>query len=119
MKQTIIFILVFFLTAIAYAQNTNVDEMVVKRVADYILEHGKLSFTDINTGQIYKSTKDIPEGAKVKFTTPFGEWHYTDGVLNMALIDLSNFLGDKKYADYAAAQIAFGMDNYKYFQKRY
>ena len=119
MKQTIIFILVLYLTAITYAQNTNVDEMVVKRVADYILEHGELSFTDVNTGKIYKSTKDIPEGAKVKFTTPFGEWHYTDGVLNMALIDLSNFLGDKKYADYAAAQIAFGMDNYKYFQKQY
>ena len=119
MKQTAIFILIFFLTAITFAQNTNVDEMVVKRVADYILEHGELSFTDVNTGKIYKSTKDIPEGAKVKFTTPFVEWHYTDGVLNMSLIDLSNFLGDKKYTDYAAAQIAFGMDNYKYFQKRY
>ena len=119
MKQTAIFILIFFLTAITFAQNTNVDEMVVKRVADYILEHGELSFTDVNTGKIYKSTKDIPEGAKVKFTTPFVEWHYTDGVLNMSLIDLSNFLGDKKYTDYAAAQIAFGMDNYKYFQKLY
>jgi unsaturated rhamnogalacturonyl hydrolase len=118
-KQTAIFVLVFFLTSISYAQNTNVDEMVVKKVADYILEHGELSFTDVNTGKMYKSTKDIPEGAKVKFTTPFGEWHYTDGVLNMALIDLSNFLDDKKYTDYAAAQIAFGMDNYKYFQKRY
>ncbi len=119
MKQTIIFILVFFLTAITFAQKTDVDEMVLRRVADYILEHGELSFTDVNTGKIYKSTKDIPEGAKVKFTTSFGEWHYTDGVLNMALVDLSNFLGDKKYFDYAAAQIAFGMDNYKYFQNRY
>jgi unsaturated rhamnogalacturonyl hydrolase len=119
LKQTIIFILVFFLTAITFAQKNNVDEMVVRRVADYILEHGELSFTDVNTGKIYKSTKDIPEGAKVKFTTPFGEWHYTDGVLNMALVDLSNYLGDKKYFDYAAAQIAFGMDNYKYFQDRY
>ena len=119
MKQTIVFILIFFLTAITFAQNTNVDEMVVRRVADYILEHGELSFTDVNTGKIYKSTKEIPERTKVKFTTPFGEWHYTDGVLNMALVDLSNFLGDKKYFDYAAAQIAFGMDNYKYFQNSY
>jgi rhamnogalacturonyl hydrolase YesR len=118
-KQIRIFILVFFLTVITYAQNSNVDELVVKRVADYILEHGKLSFTDVNTGKIYISTKDIPEGAKVKFSNPFGEWHYTNGVLNMALINLSDFLGEKKYADFAAAHIAFGMDNYKYFQKRY
>jgi len=118
-KHFAIFMLIFFLTAITYAQNNNVDDLVVKRVADYILEHGTLSFQDVNTGKIYKSTKDIPAGAKVKFSSPFGEWHYTGGVLNMALIDLSNFLGDKKYADYAAAQVAFGMDNYKYFQKRY
>ena len=119
MKQIAIFISVFFFAALTFAQNSNVDELVVRRVADYILEHGELSFKDVNTGKIYKSTKEIPEGAKVTFTSPFGEWHYTDGVLNMALIDLSNFLEDKKYADYAAAQIAFGMDNYKYFEKRY
>ena len=114
-----IFILILFLTAISYAQNTDVDELVVRRVADYILEHGELSFTDVNTGKIYKSTKDVPDNAVLKLSNPFGEWHYTNGVLNMAFINLSNFLGDKKYSDYAAAHIAFGMDNYKYFQKRY
>jgi len=118
-KQIRIFILVFFLTVITCAQNNSVDELVVRRVADYILEHGELSFKDVNSGKIYKSTKDIPADAKVKFSNPFGEWHYTNGVLNMALINLSDFLGEKKYAEYAAAHIAFGMDNYKYFQKRY
>jgi len=118
-KQIRIFILAFFLTAITYAQNSNVDELVVKRVADYILEHGELSFKDVNSGKIYKSTKDIPEDVKVRFSNPFGEWHYTNGVLNMALINLSDFLGEKKYADFAAAHVAFGINNYKYFQERY
>ncbi len=119
MKQIIIFLLVLFSIPTAFAQKEDVDEMVVRRVADYILEHGSLSFKDVNTGKIYKSTDEIPEGAKVTFSSPFGEWHYTDGVLNMALVDLSDYLGDKKYFNYAAAQIAFGMDNYKYFEKRY
>lgn len=118
MKQIKIFLLIFFLSITYFAQN-DVDEIVVRRVADYILEHGELSFKDVNTGKNYKSTNEIPEGAKVIFSNPFGEWHYTNGVLNMALINLSNFTGDKKYADYAAAHVAFGMDNYKYFQKRY
>src|SRR3990167_7223599 len=82
-KQIRIFILAFFLTAITYAQNSNVDELVVKRVADYILEHGELSLKDVNSGKIYKSTKDIPEDVKVRFSNPFGEWHYTNGVLNI------------------------------------
>lgn len=119
MKQIMIFVIVFFLTALLYAQNNNVDELVVKRVADYILQHGELSFKDVSTGKIYKSTNDIPADARVTFSNPFGEWHYTNGVLNMSLINLSDFLGDNKYADYAAAHVAFGMDNYKYFQKRY
>jgi len=118
-KRIMLFVITFLLVATLYAQNNNVDELVVKRVADYILQHGELSFKDINNGKVYKSTDEIPEGAKVRFSSPFGGWHYTNGVLNMALINLSDFLNDEKYADYAAAHIAFGMDNYKYFQNRY
>ncbi|MEG8947013.1 glycoside hydrolase family 88/105 protein [Rosettibacter firmus] len=118
MKQIVFLIIIFFLNLISFAQN-DIDEIVVRRVADYILEHGELGFKDINTGKIYKSTKEVPDGAQLRFLNPFGEWHYTNGVLNMALINLSNLMGDKKYADYAASHIAFGMDNYKYFQARY
>ncbi len=118
MKQIKIFLVILFLSITSFAQS-NIDEIVVRRVADYILEHGELGFKDVNTGEIFKSTKNVPEDAKLRFLNSFGEWHYTNGVLNMALINLSNFTGDKKYADYAAAHVAFGMDNYKYFQERY
>lgn len=118
MKRIVIFLLICFITNISFAQN-DVDEIVVRRVADYILEHGELGFKDVNTGEVFKSTKNVPEGAKLRFLNSFGEWHYTNGVLNMALINLSKFTGDKKYADYAASHVAFGMDNYKYFQARY
>ena len=119
MKQLIIFISFFLLTATIYAQSNNVDELIIRRVADYILEHGELSFKDVSSGKIYTSTADIPEGEKVSLSNPFGQWHYTNGVLNMALINLSDFSGDKKYAEFAEAHVAFGMDNYKYFQTRY
>ena len=119
MKKNILIILVFALNISINAQTSNVDELVIRRVADYILEHGKLNFKDVSNGKIYNSTKDIPENAKVTFSNPYVEWHYTNGVLNMALVNLSNFLDDQKYIKYAADQMAFGMDNYKFFQKRY
>ena len=118
-KQFVIIILILLLTVIINAQSSDVDELVVRQVADYILEHGELSFKNIDNNKIYKSTSEIPENAEVQFSNPFGEWHYTNGVLNMALINLSDFLDETKYAEYAASHIAFGMDNYKYFQKRY
>ncbi|AFN73321.1 glycosyl hydrolase family 88 [Melioribacter roseus P3M-2] len=119
MKRVIYFTLILFISTLALAQNKNEDEKIIRKVADYIVEHGVLGFKDLNTGKVYSSTKDAPEDAALRFISPFGEWHYTNGVINMALINLSEFTGDKKYADYAAAHVAFGMDNYKYFQARY
>jgi unsaturated rhamnogalacturonyl hydrolase len=119
MKRLSIFFLFIFLLSITAAQNSDIDELVIRRVADYILEHAEFSFKDIRNGQIYHSTNEIPENREVELTTPFAEWHYTSGVLNTALIDLSRFLNEPKYYEFVIKHIAFGMDNYKYFQKRF
>jgi unsaturated rhamnogalacturonyl hydrolase len=100
-------------------QEQNNDEIVVRRIADYIIDNTSLTFTSTDGKQIYNSTKDIPDNVEVRLTSTFGEWHYTNGVLNMAMIDLANFTGESKYFDYAANHVAFGMDNYKFFQKRF
>ena len=43
MKKNILIILVFALNISLNAQTSNVDELVIRRVADYILAHGKLN----------------------------------------------------------------------------
>ncbi len=91
------------------------DEVIVKKVADYILGKAELAFTD-KEGNTYQKTANIPEGKEVGFKTPYGEWHYTNGVINMAMLNLYDFTGDKKYANYAEDHVAFGFDNYEYFQ---
>lgn len=100
-------------------QNINIDEMIIRRIADYILEHADFSFTGVSNNQVYKYTKDIPSDLEFRLSSPFGEWHYTNGVLNMAMINLSTYLNEPKYFDFTIEQIAFGMDNYKFFQKRF
>jgi len=118
MKKYILFFIIIFGVISIYAQERD-DQAVVKSVADYILDNAEFTFTDVSNNKIYNKTADIPENAEVKFTSPFEEWHYTMGVLNMAMVNLSDFLGDDKYFDFAAKHIAFGMDNYKFFQKRF
>lgn len=100
-------------------QNINIDEIVIRRIADYILEHADFRFTGVSNDQVYKYTKDIPPDLEVKLSSPFGEWHYTNGVLNMAMINLSLLLNESKYFDFTIEHIAFGIDNYKFFQKRF
>ncbi len=119
MKKIIPICLIFMLVSLLSAQNSDSDEAVVRRVADNIIIHAEFKFVGVDDGKIYNTTNEIPDDIDVKFKSPFGEWHYTMGVLNMAMINLSIFLNDDKYFDFAARHIAFGFDNYKFFQERF
>jgi unsaturated rhamnogalacturonyl hydrolase len=119
MKIILQLLSIIFTISIIYGQDTERDRKIVKQIADNIIENTSYDFVDAATGKEYSSTNEIPADAKVRFKSAFEEWHYTNGVINMAMINLAGFLGDKKYFDYAAKHIAFGMDNYKFFQSRY
>ncbi|MCU7547551.1 glycoside hydrolase family 88 protein [Chitinophagaceae bacterium LB-8] len=95
------------------------NETLVRKIADQIINETKLGFEGTENKQFYASSKDIPENTKVKYASPYTGWHYTHGVLNMAMINLGNYLNEPKYTNYAAQHVAFGFDNYKVFQQRF
>ena len=119
MKSLLTICLLSFFSLSLCSQNTDNDEAIVKKIADYILDHAEFSFVGTENGETYKSTKDIPDNVEARIKSAFAEWHYTNGVLNMAMVDLSEFLEDEKYYDFVVRQIEFGMNNYKFFQKRF
>jgi unsaturated rhamnogalacturonyl hydrolase len=119
MKHIITICLIFMVVTISSAQKSDSDEAVIRKVADYIIEHTEFAFEGEKDKKTYKTTDEIPDDVEVKFKSSFGEWHYTMGVLNMAMVNLSKFLNEDKYFDFAAEHIAFGFDNYKFFQKRF
>ncbi len=92
------------------------DEVIVKKVADYILGKAEFAFAD-KTGNTYTKTSDIPKDVEVDFKSSYGAWHYTNGVINMAMLNLYDFTGEEKYAKYAQDHVLFGFDNYAYFQR--
>jgi len=95
------------------------DKVILTTIADKLCEQARLGFIDQNTGEEYSSAQDAPEGADLKFKNKFCNWHYTNGVLNMAMLHLAEFLEQPKYKEFASKHIAFGFDNYKYFEARY
>ncbi|MEJ2545260.1 MAG: glycoside hydrolase family 88 protein, partial [Calditrichaceae bacterium] len=119
MKNIITICLIFIFIAISSAQINDADEAVIRRVADYIINHTEFAFVGETNRTTYKTTDEIPDDVEVRFKSSFGEWHYTMGVLNMAMVNLSKFLNEDKYFDFAAEHIAFGFDNYKFFQNRF
>jgi unsaturated rhamnogalacturonyl hydrolase len=119
MKSVFTVCFLFILVLSCNSQNNDNDEIILRIIADNILKDAEFSFVGIQNRQTYTATKDIPDDVEVRLKSHLTGWHYTNGVLNMAMINLSGFLGEEKYFDFAANHIAFGMDNYKFFQKRF
>jgi rhamnogalacturonyl hydrolase YesR len=108
---------VFLLSAVnAYAQT---NEAVVRKIADQIIKETVLGFQGVTDGRFYATAAEIPENVAVRYASPYTGWHYTHGVLNMAMIELGNFLNDPKYTSYAANHVAYGFNNYKVFRDRF
>lgn len=106
------------MTTSLFAQQRT-DEECLRAVADNILQQPVTQFVGVNTKATYNSTKEIPQGEDVKFKSPLSEWHYSNGVLDMSMINLGKFLGEEKYIDYAKNHVAYGFANYPYFKSTF
>lgn len=95
------------------------DEECIRAVADNILKEPVTQFVGVKSGKTYNSTKDIPKGEDVRFKSPLSEWHYSNGVLDMSMINLGEYLNDARYINYAKNHVAFGFANYEYFKNTF
>lgn len=118
-KVKFIILGMLFYTGInVFAQNRT-DEEAIRAVADNILKQPVTQFVGVKDGKVYNSTSEIPEGTEVKFKSSLTEWHYSNGVLDMAMVLLGDYLNEPKYIEYAKNHVEFGFDNYEYFQKTF
>ena len=119
MYKIILFSLGLVIAGKIDCQDRNLDEMIIRTIADNIIEQTTFAYQAVNSREIYHSTKEIPENVEVRFVDQFTEWGYTMGVLDMAMINLGAYLNDEKYTNYPIRHVANAMDNYKFFQKRF
>lgn len=96
-----------------YTQAPPADADVVRKMADYVIAHAAFTFTGNN--QTYATSKEIPAGVNATISDHLSAWHYPNGVLNIAMIDLGNYLKDEKYSAFAKKHVAFAFDNVAYF----
>lgn len=107
------------LTFVTVFSQQRTDEECIRAVADNILKEPVTQFVGVKTGKTYNSTKEIPKGEDVRFKSPLSEWHYSNGVLDMSMINLGEYLNDPKYINYAKNHVAFGFANYEYFKNTF
>lgn len=94
---------------------------VATKIADRILGTTTYEFENKKTGEIYKSVKNLPLDMNVRVACKYNNWHYTNGVTHIALMELANKTGEKKYDDYVLKNMnfVFNEGNLDFFKKQY
>jgi rhamnogalacturonyl hydrolase YesR len=94
---------------------------IIKAIADRIIDESEFSFIDEKTKESYISTKNLPLTPNVKLKSIYTNWKYWNGVINLALIDLGEFSGDRKYIDHVIDKYDFILNsgNLEYFERQF
>ena len=77
------------------------------RIADRIIANTTYDFVNKETGEVYTSLKGLKPDKNIKVKSKYLDWHYTNGVTNLALMELGDKLGTKKYEEFVLKNLTF------------
>jgi len=121
LRLNILFTLICLGIAASNAQNKMVPGETAKLIADRIVKSTSYLFENKKTGETYKTVKDLELSPDVQAQSKYNQWHYTNGVTNIALMELGDKLKDKQYETYVLKNMnfVFNEGNMDYFKKLY
>lgn len=104
-----------------FAQATEKPENLATTIADRIMSETPYTFVAKATGQVYSSLKEAPFTMDMRVSNPYNDWHYTNGVLHMALLELADLTNNFAYEAYVEKNMKFVFEktNLGYFEKQY
>jgi len=100
------------------APNDTDTEKYLRLVADGVLKDANFQFVNQN-GRRFATPAEAPVDARLRPASAYQDWRYWNGVLNLALLRLSQVLNEPKYAEFVRKNIAFNFDHYQFFQEKY
>lgn len=112
MKPLLFFCLLFLSPLPGVASD---DGALLRRVADKVLADYHIGYIDRATNRCYASAEEIPAGARVRIACKYMDWHYSLGVLDMAMLRMAERFGEEKYADFVERQIGYALSAYRHF----
>lgn len=104
-----------------FSQATLQPKELAETIANRILSETPYTFTDKKANKTYSSLKNVPLNMDIKVTNQYNDWHYTNGVLHIALLELADLVQDKKYEQYVDKNMRFVFDNenLNFFKRQY
>ena len=104
-----------------FAQEQSVREpiSVAIQIADSIVANVSFQLIDKESGRLYISPVDADIKAKLSLTSPYNDWRYWNGVLNIAMLRLADVTKNPVYKEFVQKNVAFGFDNVAYFKNQH
>ncbi len=120
-RKSLIVAFALFTALAAYSQATQSADKIAIAIADRIMSETPYTFVDTKTEKTYTNLKNVPFSMDIKVQNEYNDWHYTNGVLNIALLELADKTKSKKYEDYVFKNMNFVFDenNLNFFKKQY
>lgn len=87
------------------AQDNAVAKEMAIKIADRIVASTVYEFKDVKTGKVYTSLDNVSLNPDMRVNSKY--WHYTNGVTNMALMELGDKIQNRKYEDYVLKNMKF------------
>ena len=121
MKKIFVFIFCSVITFSTQAQTHAQTESILRKIASRIMDETSYKFIDSKTGQTYDSLTNVPFSLNIKIQSRYNDWHYTNGVLNISMLELATELQDSQYENYVLKnmEFIFNPSNLNFFRKQY
>ncbi|MBN2534883.1 MAG: glycoside hydrolase family 88 protein [Spirochaetales bacterium] len=100
-------------------EDKSIKENTLRLIADAVLKSATFRFIDRESGEPFLSPAKAPGNTQLIPESPYTDWRYWNGVLNIAMMKLGELLKEPRYTAFPEKNIAFVFDNYHYFEKQY
>lgn len=107
------------LLPIINAQNTESDIAILKSIGDKLIENSSFKIIDNNTGEVYTSIKPISPGKSIGIESRFNHWKYSNGVINLSMMELGRLTGENIYINQAKNFYSFFFDHSEFLNEVY
>jgi unsaturated rhamnogalacturonyl hydrolase len=117
----IIFCTIAFIVIPEPGKSQSKDETKAKltAIAHSVLSSGVFQVRNDTVGIQVNTYVKAPLKTQLRLVSPYNDWRYWNGVLNIAMINLGNVMAKAEYSEFAERNIAFGFENAQNFEKKY
>ena len=115
---TLLFVLLA-LSAPVCGQDHSKSEEALRMIGSAVLKSATFQFVDRRTGDRYTDPAEAPAEAQLRLESPYNDWRYWNGVLNLGFLRLAETVDEPASTLFPARNIAFAFNHYRYFEAKH